>query len=159
MSISSSLQWPVRRSVLSVAIAGVLASALGSTSAFAAPVAVKGVVAGSYFTAPINSDNPALSQASTTVSSTYQGAKVCFDLNNNGVCDNGEPSTTTKADGSFLLSSLTAAPLVAEVSTSATNNGQPIAQRTVFRAAARSVYERHEQRSTHCTAHGVSCCR
>jgi len=139
MSISSSLQWPVRRSVLSVAIAGVLASALGSTSAFAAPVAVKGVVAGSYFTAPINSDNPALSQASTTVSSTYQGAKVCFDLNNNGVCDNGEPSTTTKADGSFLLSSLTAAPLVAEVSTSATNNGQPIAQRTVFRAAAEQV--------------------
>lgn len=31
------------------------------------------------------------------------GATVCLDLNDNGVCDPGEPSTTTQADGSYSL--------------------------------------------------------
>lgn len=31
------------------------------------------------------------------------GAKVCLDTNGNGVCDSGEPSTTTQADGSYNL--------------------------------------------------------
>lgn len=31
------------------------------------------------------------------------GAKVCLDVNANGVCDSGEPSTTTQADGSYNL--------------------------------------------------------
>jgi hypothetical protein len=32
------------------------------------------------------------------------GAKVCLDLNSNLLCDSGEPSTTTKSDGSYSLS-------------------------------------------------------
>ncbi|MBA8737415.1 hypothetical protein [Chromobacterium violaceum] len=31
------------------------------------------------------------------------GATVCLDLNDNGVCDSGEPSTTTQTDGSYSL--------------------------------------------------------
>ncbi|GMG91441.1 MULTISPECIES: hypothetical protein [Cupriavidus] len=31
------------------------------------------------------------------------GAKVCLDTNDNGVCDAGEPNTTTNADGSYNL--------------------------------------------------------
>lgn len=31
------------------------------------------------------------------------GAAVCLDLNNNGVCDTGEPSVTTDASGNFAL--------------------------------------------------------
>jgi hypothetical protein len=33
-----------------------------------------------------------------------QGATVCLDLNSNNVCDPGEPSTTSAADGSYTLS-------------------------------------------------------
>ncbi|MCW3479884.1 hypothetical protein OL229_09995 [Neisseriaceae bacterium JH1-16] len=32
-----------------------------------------------------------------------QGAKVCVDLNDNGECDPGDPSTTTSANGSYSL--------------------------------------------------------
>ncbi|MEA3149619.1 MAG: hypothetical protein QOD56_558 [Gammaproteobacteria bacterium] len=129
-----------RRTLVSIAVAAALASSYTASSfAGGAPVSVNGVVAGSYFTAPVNTDNPATSIASSTVASVYQGAKVCFDLNNNGVCDAGEPSTISKSDGSFLLSSATAAPLVAEISTAATNNGHTIKQRTVFRVAADQV--------------------
>ncbi|API73568.1 hypothetical protein BL247_08665 [Ralstonia solanacearum] len=31
------------------------------------------------------------------------GAKICVDLNNNGTCDAGEPSTVTRSDGSYAL--------------------------------------------------------
>ena len=129
-------QLPVRNSLLSIAIATALLS--GAAQA-AAPTAVRGVVSGSYFTAPVNSDNPALSTASTTVASVYAGAKVCFDLNNNGACDANEPNTTSKSDGSFTLTSLAAGNLVAEISASATNNGHPLTQRSVFRLAAAQV--------------------
>jgi hypothetical protein len=104
-----------------------------------APVSVKGVVAGSYFTPPVNSDNPALSTASTTAASVYAGAKVCFDLNNNGACDATEPSTMSKSDGTFLLTSRTAGNLIAEISTSTTNNGNPVASRDVLRVAAAQI--------------------
>jgi hypothetical protein len=127
-----------RPSAISAAVAVALLSAYSSSYA-SVPVSVKGVVAGSYFTPPVNSNNPVLSAASSTVASVYQYAKVCFDTNNNGVCDAGEPSTTTKSDGSFLLSSATPGPLVAEISTTATNNGNPITQRTVFRVAQDQV--------------------
>jgi len=58
---------------------------------------------------------------------------VCFDLNGNGACDAGEPYTTTSSTGTFKLSSSTLAPLVAEIGTSATNGGNPITSRNVFR--------------------------
>ncbi|MES1195845.1 MAG: alkaline phosphatase family protein, partial [Steroidobacter sp.] len=136
---SRTLQLPLRRSLVSVAVAGVLASSSFTSSHAAAPVSVKGVVAGSYFVPPVNSDNPALSIASSTVASTYQGAKVCFDINNNGVCDSGEPSTVSKSDGSFLLSSANAGPLVAEISTASINGGHPVTDRLVLRVAAEQI--------------------
>lgn len=127
-----------RPSAITAAVAVALFSAYSSSYA-GVPVSVKGVVAGSYFTPPVNSDSPSLSTASSTVASVYQSAKVCFDTNNNGVCDTGEPSTITKSDGSFLLSSATPGPLVAEISTTSTNKGHPVTQRTVFRVAQDQV--------------------
>ena len=117
-------------------IAAAVASALAvcSASAFAAPSIVKGVVGGALFTPPVIADTAAASAGSSTVASVYQGAKVCFDLNDNGVCDANEPFTMTASNGSFQLSSKTIAPLVAEISTSALNNGNAITSRNVFRA-------------------------
>jgi hypothetical protein len=121
----------LRPSLVAATVASTLA--LCSTSAFAAQSLVKGVVGGAYFNAPVFADTAAASSGSSTVASVYQGAKVCFDLNDNGVCDSGEPFTTTGADGSFTLASKTLAPLVAEISTTATNNGHVITSRNVFR--------------------------
>jgi hypothetical protein len=129
-------QLPVRNSLLSIAIAVALFSAAPSQ---AMPVTVRGVVAGSYFTPPVNSGTPATSTASTTVASVYAGAKVCFDLNNNGACDPTEPNTVSKSDGSFTLTAAAAGNLVAEISTNATNGGNPVTQRTVFRIGAAQV--------------------
>jgi Phosphoesterase family len=121
----------LRPSLVAATVASTLA--LCSPSAFAAQSLVKGVVGGVYFTPPVVADTPAASAGSSTVASAYQAAKVCFDLNDNGVCDSGEPATTTAADGSFTLLSRTLAPLVAEISTTATNNGHVITSRNVFR--------------------------
>jgi hypothetical protein len=48
--------------------------------------------------------------AGAVVDGYIEGAKVCLDVNNNQTCDVGEPSDTTKADGSYKLdtSALTA---------------------------------------------------
>jgi hypothetical protein len=129
---------PFRLSLISTAVAGALLAA--SSSGFAAgPVTVKGVVAGSYFTPPVISNNPGTAAPSSTVASVYQGAKVCFDLDNSGTCDAGEPAAISKSDGSFLLSSRVLAPLVAEIPTTATNAGHPVAQRLVLRVVADQV--------------------
>ena len=94
---------------------------------------VRGTVAGTFFTPPAGST------ASTTVASTYQGATVCFDTNNNGACDAGEPFTTTAADGTFTLATRALAPLVAQISTAATNGGHAVVQRNVLRVAAEQI--------------------
>jgi hypothetical protein len=125
----------VRRSLVSVAVA----TALFSTVAHAAPVSVRGVVGGTLFTPPVNATNPANSTAGVTVPSVYAGAKVCFDLNNNGICDAGEPSTTTSTTGNFALTSPTAANVIAVIPTTATNGGQLVTQRNVFRTSAAQV--------------------
>jgi hypothetical protein len=117
-----------------VAVAVASALALCSTSAFAANSIVKGVVGGALFTPPVFADTAAASSPPSTVASVYAGVTVCFDLNGNGACDPGEPSTITSSSGAFQLSSRTLAPLVAQVGTSATNNGQAITTRNVFRA-------------------------
>ena len=127
----------LRPSLVAATVAGTLA--LCSTSAFAAQSLVKGVVGGALFTPPVFADTAAASSGSSTAAGVYQGAKVCFDLNDNGVCDSNEPSTTTGADGSFTLLSKTLAPLVAEISTSATNNGHAITSRNVFRVKADQI--------------------
>jgi Phosphoesterase family len=121
----------LRPSLVAATVASTLA--LCSPSAFAAQSLVKGVVGGAYFNPPVIADTAGASAASSTVASAYQAAKVCFDLNDNGVCDSGEPFTTTGADGSFTLVSKTLAPLVAEISVTSTNNGHVITSRNVFR--------------------------
>lgn len=127
---------PPRPCKLAAAVASVLA--LGSASAYANSI-VEGVVGGAYFTPPVFSDSAAASSASSTAASVYAGATVCFDLNNNGACDSGEPSTTTSSTGSFKLSSSTLAPLLAQVGTNATNNGNAIGSRTVFRVHPQQI--------------------
>ena len=134
VSISSG-KLSVRRSLVSIAVA----TALFSTVAHAAPVSVRGVVGGTLFTPPVNATNPANSTASVTIPSVYAGATVCFDLNNNGVCDAGEPSTTSSTTGGFALTSATAANVIAVIPTTATNGGQLVAQRNVFRTSAAQV--------------------
>jgi hypothetical protein len=136
-------QLPVNRSLLSLAVAGVLLS--GSFGAQAA-VVVKGIVAGSYFTAPVISNIPfqtpavaGMSTPSSTVASVYQNAKVCFDLNDNGACDANEPYGMTASNGNFEIAGATLAPLAAEISTASTNNGNPVASRTVFRASTQEI--------------------
>lgn len=121
---------------VAAAVASVLA--LSSASAFAGTI-VKGVVGGAYFTPPVFADTAAASSPASSAVSVYAGATVCFDLNGNGACDPGEPSTTTSSTGSFQLSSSTLAPLVAEISTSATNNGNPVTTANVFRANAAQI--------------------
>jgi len=121
----------LRPTLVAASVASTLA--LCSPAAFAAQSLVKGVVGGAYFTAPVFADTAAASAPSSTSASVYQGVKVCFDLNDNGVCDSGEPYTTTGADGGFTLVSKTLAPLVAEIGTSATNNGHAVTSRNVFR--------------------------
>ncbi len=129
-----------RKSLVSVAVAAALLS-VAATSQAAAPQIVKGTVAGTLFTPPVNSANPAQSSAGVTVPSVYAGAKVCFDLNNNGACDAGEPSTTTSATGSFQLISAKPGNVIAEISTAATNGGQPVTQRNVFRVSSQQIAE------------------
>jgi hypothetical protein len=128
---------PLRPSPVAVAVASTLA--LCSTSAFAAQSLVKGVVGGAYFTPPVFADTAAASSGSSTVASAYAGVTVCFDLNDNGVCDAGEPTTTTASDGSFTLLSKTIAPLVAQISTSASNGGHAVTSRNVFRVKVDQV--------------------
>ena len=118
--------------VSTVAAAVALTLAAGAAHAQVAST-VRGTVAGTFFTPPAGS------VASTTVAFTYQGVVVCFDANNNGVCDAGEPSTTTAADGSFTLATRALAPLVAQVSTASTNAGHAVTQRNVLRLAAEQI--------------------
>ena len=133
----SSIIKTTRYPLVAVAVASALA--VSSAPAFAGVSIVQGVVGGAYFTPPVFADTAAASSPASTVASVYQGAKVCFDLNNNGACDAGEPYTMTSSTGAFKLSSATLAPLVAEISTSATNNGNAIASRNVFRVNAAQI--------------------
>ena len=121
-----------RPTLVAAAVASTLA--LCSASAFASVSIVKGVVGGAYFAPPVFADTAAASSGSSSVASVYAGATVCFDLNGNGVCDAGEPTTTTNAAGGFTLASTTIAPLVAQINTTGKNNGNAITSRNVFRA-------------------------
>src|SRR5580692_1656603 len=121
-----------RPTLVAAAVASTLA--LCSASAFASVSIVKGVVGGAYFAPPVFADTAAASSGSSSVASVYAGATVCFDLNGNGVCDAGEPTTTTNAAGGFTLASTPIAPLVAQINTTGKNNGNAITSRNVFRA-------------------------
>ena len=132
----------LRATAVSAAVGALLLSSWSVAQAVAVaagPVTVKGVVAGTLFTPPVISSNPTLATASSTAGSVYQGATVCFDTNNNGVCDPGEVSTVSKSDGSFLITGRGNAPLIADISTKATNNGRAVTQHLVLRVAQDEV--------------------
>jgi hypothetical protein len=129
------------KSLVAMAVAAALMGAAAPSLA-ATPVIIKGVVSGTLFTPPVISDNPSAAAAPTTVASTYAGATVCVDLNANGQCDQGEPSTISKSDGTFQLGipgADTGNNLVAMIPTTATNNGAPVTQRMVFRVNAGQI--------------------
>lgn len=46
---------------------------------------------------------PTVSIAGTVLGGPLQAAKVCFDANDNRICDAGEPTATSAADGKFTL--------------------------------------------------------
>jgi len=119
--------------VAAVVTISLLAAASFSSQGTVAPATLSGVVAGSYFTPPAG---PA---ASNTAASYYEGARVCVDLNNDGVCGPGETSAATDAKGAFVLKGAPAGPIAAEISTSSKNNGHPVMQRVVFRASRDQV--------------------
>ncbi len=87
----------VGMTAIAVLVSGCLGSNSSSTPA-AATASLFGVVADGYLS----------------------NAKVCLDTNSNGVCDAGEPSGTTGANGAYTISGITAGqetqfPIVAEV--------------------------------------------
>ncbi|HVT09193.1 MAG TPA: PKD domain-containing protein [Polyangia bacterium] len=92
---------------------------------------VAGVVASSLLV-PGSATDPAVQ------SGYYRGATVCSDVNDNGKCEAGEPSTTTDGSGHFQLATTSAAPVIADIGTAAVNtaNGSVNASRNVFRTAA-----------------------
>ena len=79
------------------------------------------------------------STSGTVVGSYFQNAKVCADLNNNGVCDAGEPMATTDNSGNFTVGAA-GVPIVAEITPGAiryepsTGTSTPITSKIVLRA-------------------------
>ena len=73
------------------------------------------------------------------IGSYFKNAKVCLDLNNNGVCDAGEPSSTSDNQGKYSLPGSDAS-VVAEILPGAirfdpaTNTSTPIKSKIVLRA-------------------------
>lgn len=126
-------------------VAAAVATAIGSTSAFAANVSiVQGTVGGASLTSPVFVDAPATGTGSSTSATVYAGATVFFDLNGNGVLDPGEPSTVTASDGSFkLISTKGVADLVALIPattiSTVTSSNATSTSRNVFRAKAAQV--------------------
>ncbi|TFW20299.1 alkaline phosphatase family protein [Duganella callida] len=129
----------LNNTLISGAVAGAVLALSAPAFAANAPVTIRGVVSGTYFTAPVISNTPSGSAPANTVASLFQSAKVCIDANDNGACDAGETSALTKADGSYLLATRTPGTLIAEISTTSLNNGKAVAQRMVLRAPADQV--------------------
>src|SRR5450755_4496870 len=79
----------------------------------------------------------------TAQGGTYQGAKVCSDVNDDGKCATGEPSTTTDASGHFSLFTTSSAPVIADIGTTAVNtaNGTANPSRNVFRTTGAQLTE------------------
>jgi hypothetical protein len=78
------------------------------------------------------------------VGSFIGNALVCADLNRNGLCDGGEPSTRTRDDGSFVLSGMAGnEDIVADVGPDATiadlgdgSDRRPVDRRFILRSIA-----------------------
>ncbi|MGH1358504.1 MAG: thrombospondin type 3 repeat-containing protein [Burkholderiaceae bacterium] len=78
---ASSKAWhPLRHTAIAVAI-GILLAACGDT----------------------DSTTQVVSQSGTAIDGYLGNAQVCLDLNNDGACTDGEPESTTDANGNFTL--------------------------------------------------------
>src|SRR5665647_2540148 len=118
-----------------IAAVAVLAGCGGGGGSAAAPaVMLKGVVASAMFT-PGSATDPTVTPA------YWQGALVCVDANNNGKCDTNENPVTTSSTGAFTLSVASAAAIIADIGTSATNGGINNSTRNVYRASIDQVKE------------------
>jgi hypothetical protein len=97
---------------------------------------VSGVVTSALFV-PGSATDP------TVQGGYYQGAKVCSDVNDDGTCGTGEPSTTTDASGHFSLFTTSVAPVIADIGTTAVNtaNGTSNPTRNVFRTTGAQLAE------------------
>lgn len=90
---------------------------------------VRGVVAGISFVPPS-------AKAPSTTSTTYfRHARVCFDANDNGACESSESSTFSDDGGGFVLTGAGLHPVVAEIDRADASAAVPGADRLVFRAA------------------------
>jgi hypothetical protein len=120
---------PVRASLVSVAVGAALLAMYSTSDATSmdrvTPQHVRGVAAGAV-----------LSHAASAVAmaAVYPFARVCTDTNNNGVCDAGEDATLTDPLGRFDLMSHQGGPIVVEVSSAATVDGESTPERLTLRA-------------------------
>ncbi|CAB3779080.1 alkaline phosphatase family protein [Pararobbsia alpina] len=122
----------------SIAAASVLAACGGNSgtpSASASNTTYTGAVAASGFVSGSKTGDP------TFQAGYYAGATVCLDANGNGKCDASETSTTTDSTGHFTLQTSATGPLIADISTKASNTatGQAVASHMVLRASAAQI--------------------
>jgi len=90
------------------------------------------------------SDAPApatVSVSGVVIDGPIQGATVCLDLNNNGACDAGEPTSgATDVQGNYTISGLTSAqagsPLIAIIPATAQDSGVAVGTAYTLRAPA-----------------------
>ncbi|WP_286657786.1 histidine-type phosphatase [Variovorax fucosicus] len=134
--------FPFRRALALAPISCLSLSALllvacggGGGSSFALPAAPTGV--STTPAAPDNTTSPSIS--GVVVGSYFVNAKVCLDINSNGRCDTGEPSTRSDKQGGFRLAG-SGAGIVAEIGTDATEldpsipSSKPVTSPLVLRA-------------------------
>ncbi len=119
----------------SIVAACVLTACGGSDNNSPASVSNSGVVAAAGFVPGSTTGNPTLKAG------YYAGATVCVDANGNGKCDASEDSTTTDRTGHFTLKSPASGPLIADVSTKATNTatGAAVPSHLILRASAAQI--------------------
>src|SRR5471030_2843901 len=133
---------PLSTTLVLTAIAAAALSACGGSDTTPTPtppaptVTMSGVVVATAF-------KPGSAADPTITSGYYQGASVCIDANNNGVCDASENPVTTDAKGAFTLTAGAVGPLLADIGTSATNtaSGAKVASRLALRAVVAQVTE------------------
>ncbi|QZA81248.1 histidine-type phosphatase [Deefgea piscis] len=102
-----------KRASLAVLVSGALAACGGGADGGNSGGGVGSSPAPSLAPTPKPTDAPVVSTG-VVLGSYFRNAKVCFDENNNGQCDNNEVSTRTDSNGQFKLSG-SRAPLVAEI--------------------------------------------
>lgn len=121
MEIKRNIRRAAELSVAGAAIAVLFAGCGGGggSSSGATPTSLSGVVADGYLS----------------------NVKVCLDTNSNGVCDAGEPSATTDANGAYTISGITAGqeslyPLIAEVPATSVDKDTGVAVGQAFTLTA-----------------------